>query len=456
MAVNYTNLFTDIGAFIKALNAFRAFSTASGTIETQLANIITKLSSTGREDILSGVQELYDGMKDSGISWATSNVSKINERIQHRATVLEELSGLGMGSDVLTILIELSRDMVVNSQDINASVVTVGAVTTDAGNTGNAVLLVDKVLDGVNSPINGGPYNPEWNGIDSQLSVSDNFSVTCTADEDTDGLVLGEEQFIIEGNPISRAGPFGWETEGSGVSREVGSLNSHQLIANKDFESWSANVPESWDLDAGTAGTDVIQETTGADVYRGDSALRFTGDGATATFQISQTLPLRLLVPGQRYCLSCFVKGDATVGAGTLTIQFESPSGGYVAASSEKIEMLAAALAAQTSYGEEHFWINAPASIPDDLELVIKTTATLTSAATVQVDSLAFGPVEWFNGVSLAICSGSAQNIRTDRYTFTITNDDAGVFQTFFRKQYKFQMPSQTDASETQADSLAT
>jgi len=453
MAVNYTNLFTDVGAFIKALDALRALSLSGGTLETQLANIKTKLTTSGREDVLSGVQELYDGMKDQGVSWAIANVDRINTRLRHRTTVLEELNGVGPASDVLTILIELYRDMVNNSQDIDGSVVTIGAVSADAGNTGNATVLTDKVLDGVSSPVGGGPWNPEWNAVNSELSVTETMTLTVSADSDSDGLVLGEEQLLLEGSPVSRVGPFGWETEGSGESKEIPTLNSHQLIANKDLESWNLNVPESWDLDSGVAGTNVIQETTAADVYRGDSALELAV--GVATIQISQTLPIRILVPKQRYCLSCFVKGEAGILAGTLTIQFESPSGGYSAASSEKIEMAFGALAAQTSYGEEHFWINAPATIPDDLELVIKITGTLTAAKSVRIDSLAFGPVEWANGISVAVIAGSSQNVRGDRYSFLVTNGDEGTFQTYFRKQYKFQMPSQTDASETIADTLA-
>ena len=455
MAVNYNNLFTDVGAFIKALNTLRAISLSGGAIQTELANLDTKLVSTDREDVLSGTQEIYEGYKNNVISWTGDNVAKINERLTHRSTVLEELSGLGGASDVTSVLLELYRVMIDASQDVDASAITLGSPAADGGNSGNATILADKVLDGVNIPADGGFANPEWNGKNSEIAISETMSITCTADEDTDGLTLGEEQFIIEGLPAPASGPFGWETEGSGTSKEIATLNSHQIISNKDFESWDTNVPESWDLDAGVAGTHVIQETTAADVYRGDSALKFVGDGSLATIKISQTLPLRILVPKQRYCLSCFVEGTASTSAGVLTIQFESPSGGYTAGGTEKITMDAAALAAQTSYGEEHFWLNAPATIPDDLELVITITGTLTSAKIVRVDSLAFGPVEWANGVNFSVVSGANQNVRGDRYTVAVTNDDAGIFQQYFRKQYKFQMPSGTDGSETQADSKA-
>ena len=95
MAVNYNNLFTDVGAFIKALNTLRAISLSGGAIQTELANLDTKLVSTDREDVLSGTQEIYEGYKNNVISWTGDNVAKINERLTHRSTVLEELSGLG-------------------------------------------------------------------------------------------------------------------------------------------------------------------------------------------------------------------------------------------------------------------------------------------------------------------------------------------------------------------------
>lgn len=456
MALAYQDLFEDIGSFIKAINALRAQSLSAGTIETQLDNIKTVLASHNREDVLSGVQESYDGMKDAVVGWVAVNLAKIEERFLHKETILEELTAVGPAPTILTVLKELNRQMGVDTREVDANTVTVGAQSDDASNNGNCEIFGDKVLDGVSIPILNGTSCWEWKDVNSELSSDEDMIITCIADEDSDGLPEGEERFSIVGQPIPPGGVWGWKNEGSGTNIEVQTLNSHHIIANKDFESWSANVPASWDLDGGVAGTDILQETTAADVHRGDSALQFVGDGSTDPLKISQTLPAAILTPRKRYCLGCFVKGEAGIASGTLTIQFESPSGGYSAGASEKIELNAAALAAQTTYDEEKFWITAPDTIPDDLELVIKITGALTSAKNVRIDSLAFGPVEWANGVSFAILTGSSQTVKGDRYTVNVANDNVGVFQEFFRKQYRFQLRSTTGGTEDILDNWAT
>ena len=454
MAVDYTSLFEDIGSLTRALNVFRGLALGSGTIDTRRSNIQTVLQSNGSVDDLDGVQESFDRMRDSAVGWAQEMGGRISARLRRRASILEELPGITSASpSIFDVLIELHRDMALNSESIDASAVTLGTVNADAGNSGDGTVLLDKVLDRITPPLIGAPVVPQYKDLDSELATTETMTLTCVSDEDADGFPEGEEVFRWEGTP--GAGTLGWRTEGSGHNSNVPTLNSHNLVSNKDFESWSANVPESWDLDSGLAGTHVIQETTAADVFRGDSALRLAGDGSQATIQISQTLPARLLTPGRRYCLACQVKGQSGILAGALTIEFESPGGGYTAASSEKISMNAAALAAQTSYGIEYFYLTAPDTIPDDLELVIKITGTLTNAKAVRVDSLAFGPVSWGNGVNLVVVAGASQFTRADRFTFDITNNGAGTFQEMFRRLYRIQMPSDTGGLETQADSLA-
>lgn len=410
-------------------------------------------SGNNTENVLSGVPELFLQFQSQVVGWVGSLGEVVTRRLTDRTTVIEQLSGLGGSTDVVAVLRELFRDMTANSESIQRSTVTLGSVTADSGNHGSGVVLLDKVLDAVTPPHSGYPVVPQYRDLDSELSVSsETMSLTCVGDEDSDGLVAGEELFVWRGL-TSPNGAFDYNTEGSNTNRTISVLNAETIIANKDFEAWSSNVPESWDLDNGTAGTHVIQEGTGANVFRGSYGMKITGDGSQATIGISQTLPLGILVPGKRYLLSVRVKGQASTLAGTLTIEFESPSSGYTAGSSEKITMDATALSAATSWTHQYFYITAPTTIPDDLELVIKVTGTLTSAKSVWVDSLAFGAVQYANGINVAVIAGATQFTRNDRFTFPITNDDLGIIQTFLRKQYRMQLPSAS--SPTRKDLLA-
>jgi len=199
----------------------------------------------------------------------------------------------------------------------------------------------------------------------------------------------------------------------------------------------------------------------GNEVYRGSKSLVFIGDGAQTTIGVSQALTESTLDPYRRYCILAQVgkSGVAAVGAGTLTIQLEGT--GYTAIASEKIELNAGALAAlggtnidYDSYTLQSCYINLPSDIPSDLKLVIKVTGTLTSSARVLVDNLAFGPVTYFGGAHVVLSSGRDKWLKDDKITWTVTNNDAGVIQTFFRKAYSLQLPS--SGSPTIAESLAT
>jgi hypothetical protein len=198
----------------------------------------------------------------------------------------------------------------------------------------------------------------------------------------------------------------------------------------------------------------------GNEVYRGSKSLVFIGDGAQATIQVSQALTESELDPYRRYCILSQIgkSGLAAIGSGTLTIQLEGT--GYTAASSEKIELNAAALAAlggtnidYDSYTLQSCYINMPSDIPSDLKLVVKVTGTLTDGARVLIDNMAFGPVTYFGGTHVVLSSGRDKWLAGDKITWTVSNDDAGVIQTFFRKAYGLQLPS--SGSPTIAEALA-
>ena len=94
-----------------------------------------------------------------------------------------------------------------------------------------------------------------------------------------------------------------------------------------------------------------------------------------------------------------------------------------------------------------------PTEIPSDFKLVINMTNTLTSAKTVSIDALNFGPVEYHGGINAVVISGAGKFRKDDNFTFSVTNNDSGVFQTFFRKGIGIQLPSA--GSPSIADSLA-
>lgn len=445
MAVDYTNLFENIGEYVQRVNDFIALYAA---LDTDLSEIESELQSNGRYDILSGQYEKFLGFKQQVLSWASDMRSKVVEILTHRTTVLAQLNLAG-NSDLSAVLKELHRAMVDDEESIEACEVTIGAVVEDKENTNAGSVLTSKVLDGYSAPHTSYPANPHYANVDSELSgTSDTIVITCINDSETDSATEGHEKFTYGGKP-AQGNAFDWYDYGSGTGSSIQPLQASTIFTNCEFEDFTSNAPTGWDIDAGVAGTHIFEETV--NVQRGDSALKFTGDAALASIKISQTMTDRALVPLRRYIVGFWVEGHADITDGTLTIQFEGT--GYTAASGEKIEMDDAALAAATAYTFKHFWITMPAEIPDDFELVIKWTGT-PSAHSIYVDGGGVAPAVYYNGIAFAIYAGSEKFLREDRFTFTVTNDNNGVFQTFFRKAFGVQLPS--SGAPTQADTLAT
>jgi len=445
MAINYTNLFQNIGVFVKACNTLTGLYS---TLDTRRSAIITQLNTTSMFQVVNGVYDEWEGYKSSLLSQASSQTGKIYQLLSDRDTIVEQLTAGGSGG-FSTIFPLLYADMVTNDKNVTKNTVTVSSVTATVTNANAGTALVDNTLDGVTAPGTGFIACRSYNGTTSQLSVTDTVTLKCINDSETSGITQGEEIFQWIGK-TPRPSPLHWQDTGSGygpIIRPI-STQSSTYLSNLDMETFSSNVPGSFTLDNGTAGVHVFQDTS--DKYLGASALKFTGDAAQATIKVSQNITLSQLIPLKRYVFLCHVKGQAGTSAGTFTVQFEGT--GYTAAASEKIEMNAAALAAATSWTRRSFYITMPLEIPDDMELVIKWTGT-PSAHSVRFDNAAFGLPTWNNGVNVAIHQGSAKFLYGDTLVFTLSNDDAGVFQTHARKTLGIQWP--IDATPTLDDAWA-
>ncbi len=112
-------------------------------------------------------------------------------------------------------------------------------------------------------------------------------------------------------------------------------------------------------------------------------------------------------------------------------------------------------LSLPTAWALQHFFINLPDVIPSDWELVIRWNGTPTNAKSVWIDDLAFGPVTYGGGVGAVVIRGETPFIRDVYFTFTVANNDAGLFQKFFRQVFGVQLPSDAGGTETIDDALA-
>ena len=443
MAFDYTGFFTKSGKIIKYINT--RLASATTTLPAELTAIADLYEADDMTQIVSSIYDQYESFQQSVVSERVTLATYIDRTLADRETILDELLIIDGSPD--TVLPALHKKMISDSQTIDRSTVTIGTVTADAANAGNGTILISKVLDGRTPPLSGGISIPEYSGQNSELSCSETMTFTCVADSGTSGAAEGGESFSWRGEVDG--GLLGWY-EGSGDGPSLTVSSGANILTNGDFENFTSDAPDSWDIDNGDAATDIVEETS--TVHRGDSALKFVGDGSQATIGISQTITG--MQAGTMYLLSARIKASGTPAAGNIVIRFAGT--GYTAASSEKIDIAAGSFptaAFSNASSLKTAWIVTPNIIPSDWELVIEITGTLSNGTTVIFDSVAVTQATYHNGVGAVAVPGTIPFELGDTFTCAITNNGAGIFQEFFRKYYKVQMPS--DGSPTINDSLA-
>lgn len=445
MAINYTNLFTMLGKLVKGVNNVKTYY---GELDTDVGAVQTAYSTYGQFNLLQRVPDTWRNFKENVYGWIGQINGQAFSLLTDRELILKELP-IGSGASIQEVMPLLMANMVANSQHVTKSVVTIGSVTTTSVNASVGEAFVDEVLDGYTAPGAGMSPSKSYNGLTTQMAEDDTVSLICTQDSESGGTLEGYESFQWTGLPTN-PGLYHYLSFGTGSNVTLQPLNSYSFITNGEFESFATNTPTAWTIVSGTVGTHILKETSV--VQRGSSSLKYTGDGTQATISISQAPVLSQLIPLKRYMVGVWVRGTSATANGTLTIQFEGT--GYTAGATEKIEMDSTALSAATTWALKKFYINLPLEIPDDFKLVVKVTGTLTNAKSVYIDGLVLGPVNYVNGVNVAIVAGKNKFLKGDKFTFTLSNNDAGVFQTWFRKATGYQIP--TDNSPAISDSLAT
>lgn len=458
MALDYTGsnngLFRHIGKLIKHSDLIKSdVNNASTGLDADRNEILNafQLGDTGNPDLV------VDGLAAAVERWKLEYVGRrqalagfVLGRLRDRITVLDEIGAAS--SDRTEIVRKLFERMVTDSQTINASTVTLGTVTAASGNSGNGIAVATDTLDGSSSPGSAYgqqfPSNVKYKGLKSELCVP---SETMTLQVVDDQFQQGDAAvFAWAGRTTDSMGQYGLGAEGSGVIGTVSEVHASTEIylSNADFETFTvANLPDDWTADSGTVGTHI--KSTTATIAHGSKGLQLVGDGAQATIQLSQAVSGDILDPNRAYIVSAQVKADASIGAGTLTIQFEGT--GYTAAASEKISIAPGSL--PTSFTVKYFIINLPATIPADFKLIVKWSGTPTNAKNLYIDDVGMAPVSFGGGVGVAAVRGTTEFGHGDKFTFTVANTE-GVFQRAFRQMFGAQLPSA--GSPTIADSLAT
>jgi hypothetical protein len=435
MAINYTTLFTKLGKLIAKSNSLESLQAT--TLPADLASIIstygTTATTTGTaQEAVEGLHSSYRGIYSSIQGTRLAIASFATSTIFDYDLIISQLIGLSNPS-LEIILAALIQDMLDNNQTVVRSTTTIGSITTYSSNIGNGTILIDKQLDGYNSPAGGIPHI-RYVGLDSELAPP---NVThyweCVADSYADGTNEGQESFSWS-DGVS-FGTFDIHSEGIGQGPSLQVASDSGIVANGNFTTFTNNTPTSWSIVSGAAGTTIKQSTT--TYYRGASALQFTGNGST-TLKISQSISKSLLQPRRRYLLTIRTKRDGTTPtSGKLNIYFQGT--GYSPSAGEEIEVDAANIS--TNWELRYFYWTTPPSLPSDLKLFIEVNTKLTSGSNIYFDSLTFTPVVYHGGVNAVVIPGSTPFCRGDRLRCTVTSSE-GIIQKWTRRYWNVQWPS--------------
>ena len=448
MAVNYDDLFQDLGKLVKHYNLFTADAQA---LAADMDEILDEFQDTDQDVAAAGLTEGYEGWESQYAGRKAFLAAIAEARLLDRTTVAEEVGAKSNSiSDVLFALIDR---MTTDSETVKETTVSFGSVAAagTGGGSEKGTVLRSIVLDGVQPPGAGVLPHRAYKSINSYLTVAETIHVECIGDSFEGGVTEGAEQFRIYGDTLDPNGVHGTSAdEGSGDLGSITAVHSEvgQYIDNPDFEDFAvAHTPDSWTL-TGTAGTHIAEDASSEDYYHGTSSIRMDGNGSTATIKLSQAIDNTKVIANQMYVVTARYKASASISAGTFTVQFSGT--GYTPGATEKSAIAPGALA--TSWTLIHFFVVMPGQIPSDFALDLQWTGTPTTLKSLWIDDIGMKAADYRGGHAVAVVRGSNEFQVGDRYSYTVTPTE-GVFSKFFRKVFRVQLPG--TGSPTNLDSWA-
>jgi hypothetical protein len=408
-------VFTHLGAIIARINSYRALGQT--TLPADLLTLVTSFGVTWLPP--EGIAGQYEGFRDAVTGLRQGLAGFADRRLLDLETVTRPL-GLQPGAGIEETLLALRKAMRDDSETVRACACAAGAVAYHASNEGDGRVWVTSILDGFNAPVSGGISDWSYDGKASEMMVpGETMTLECVADAGADGLPEGGEAWSWNGAPDH--GPLDVRNEGSGVGPGMQTANSgYNLMQNGSLDSWSsATKASAWTNAAGTPA-----RTTDAAAGGYAAAL---GSGTTLT----QPVPSGTLQGRRRYFLGFLAKAAAALPGASVSLSLQGT--GFAPGSQASLD----GATLSSSWSHAGAFVTVPSPVPSDLRVQLEV-----AGGTVTVDECVLAPAVYHGGVGVAVQGGTVPWQRGDRATFSVTNDEAGKFQNFFRKWYRAQLPS--------------
>jgi hypothetical protein len=288
-------VFTRIGAFARFVSEVREVAAQSGTAGRwpyEINDLYVKFEG-GSNDL----QAALDAMPQT-LASAQSAAAEIISACRDAArstliTMVNEDDPLPELSVVEAMRVLIAQ-MVANTEDVAANAVS-ATVTAGASNSGDGV-FVASVRDPLGYPL-------------ENLYAED---VICQRDATAQFFTCRGE--VAADSKLAPNWPLG-----SGAEQQVNSLDATggtNMLAGGGFDDYAvANTPDEWSIVAGSAGTQILEETTNK--LAGDGSVEFVGNATGASIRQDVTDQVASRTP---YALNLFYKLSGDPAAGVLEL----------------------------------------------------------------------------------------------------------------------------------------
>lgn len=426
MAISFNNavgnLFNRLGALGELLRELRVFQAA---VDTDMTDPTTGAMAqlVAEPDVQATIGNSYlNALAAAGsvASLARTTAEQVANRVVFRDNprIGQTLTALATTAS----LQEIIRQMKVAGATIQAQ--TVAGTTTGFTGEGNGAVNIS-----VRRP----------NGLVQENAYAETILLTCTADSFRSGVLLANETFRAGGQgQQSDRFAYNWPL-GSGATASLQAIDgntdngSGNLLTNSGFADFTSNAPDNYTIVAGTAGTNLFEETTL--VYDNGSALRLVGDASGTLTNLTQTFDNSSGTNGEldastQYSFNVYARRDGTApAAGVLTVDLIDGSNVVIqddqgANNSFTIDLTGLT----TSYAPYTGVFRIPASPPATIKLRLRLTTALTDGRSVYFDKMSMGLMTrlYSGGPYLAIHSGNNPFVLNDYASATVTNDRGG------------------------------
>lgn len=452
MAFSSTGFFTVMGKYIKAINVYDGYIDA---IEAHKGAIYTVQAAQGVQDLYAPLPALFAGLEDQVTSWIFSLISDLQNLILNRDYVIEQL--VVADESVNGVFSALFDYMVLNNVTIKTSVVSLAgsdvnekaslAFDASAANSSDLIgprLYATRILDGFNPPGSGLQADSRYAGIEGQLSKSTTIYADIVGD-------TPNNQVVRIYSTAQETGPFVLQGEEPGEGGSLNNAEANNMLSNYDMTSWTGNNPNLWSITGGSAGTDWVDDSgTGA------------GPLQINTVNVKGVQKISGLNANQMYFIALSFDAEGVSGGlSTVGVKVRNLAASTTYMTQRTYQFALATVSKGQAFG--FFYLSEDVDL-EDIYAEFQLTAKDADTDAVRILKLVCCPAVYYNGLGLAWWApianftngfGTFNYARLGgRNSLVVANNGGGVFQSFIRKAYGIQLP--TNDSPSVSEGLAT